>query len=63
MRRLSVITALLFALPAHAVTIDWVTVGDPGNACYRGGDPMIYICFGSVADVYRISKHETTNAQ
>ena len=26
-----VLTALLFALPAQAVTIDWVTVGDPGN--------------------------------
>jgi formylglycine-generating enzyme required for sulfatase activity len=31
MRRLFVLAALLFALPAHAVTIDWVTVGDPGN--------------------------------
>ena len=33
MRRFLAFSVLLFALPAHAVTIDWVTVGDPGNAC------------------------------
>jgi formylglycine-generating enzyme required for sulfatase activity len=59
MRRLLVLAALCFALPAHAVTIDWVTVGDPGNAC----DTQPQGCFGSVADVYRISKYEVTNAQ
>jgi hypothetical protein len=41
------------------VTIDWVSVGDPGNAC----DTQSQGCFGSVAEPYRISKHETTNAQ
>jgi len=41
------------------VSIDWVTVGDPGNAC----DTQTSGCFGSVADPYRISKFEVSNAQ
>ena len=42
---------------AHAnVTIDWVTVGDPGNTADDTG-------YGAVADVYRIGKYEVTNAQ
>lgn len=46
--------------PASAVILDWVTVGDPGNSC----DPQPFgACFGSVAEVYWISKYETTNAQ
>jgi hypothetical protein len=32
MRQLLVFAALLVALPASAVVIDWVDVGDPGNA-------------------------------
>jgi len=44
---------------ARAVTIDWVTVGDPGNAC----DPQGPRCFGAVAYTYQISKYETSNAQ
>ena len=47
------------AAPASAVTIDWVTVGDPGNAC----DTQSQGCFGAVADTYRISKTEVTYAQ
>jgi formylglycine-generating enzyme required for sulfatase activity len=43
------------AAPA-AVTIDWVTVGDPGNANDTTG-------YGAVADTYRIGKYEVTNAQ
>jgi formylglycine-generating enzyme required for sulfatase activity len=42
-----------------AVTIDWVTVGAPGNAC----DPQSQGCFGAVADTYLIGKYEVTNAQ
>ena len=70
MRRLFVLAALLFALPAHAVTIDWVTVGDPGNV--PDTDPYLYpsICgpdwdqpCGSVSYTYRIGKYEVTNAQ
>ena len=54
------IAGLVFALPASAeVTFDWVTVGDPGNAC----DTQPQGCFGSVAAPYRISKFPTTNGQ
>ena len=42
--------------PASAVTIDWVTVGDPGNEA----DSTAY---GDVADSFRIMKFEWTNAQ
>jgi formylglycine-generating enzyme required for sulfatase activity len=44
---------------ASAVEIDWVTVGDPGNAC----ETQSQGCFGSVAYIYRIGKYEVTNAQ
>ena len=63
MRRILVLAALLVALPAGAVNIDWVAVGDPGNPadtaanCLRGRD-----C-GSVPYDYAISKYEVTNAQ
>jgi sulfatase modifying factor 1 len=62
LRRLatSVLVALLItivSLPdAHAVTIDWVTVGDPGNAADDTG-------YGAVADSFRIMKFEWTNSQ
>ena len=52
--------ALLLLSPrASAVTMDWVTVGNPGNAC----DTQTQGCFGAVAESYRISKHEVTNDQ
>jgi hypothetical protein len=38
------------------VTFGWATVGNPGNGPDETG-------FGSVPYVYRISKHEVTNAQ
>lgn len=44
---------------AEAVTFEWASVGDPGNAC----DPQEQGCFGSVAEPYRISKYEVTNCQ
>jgi len=44
---------------AAAVAMDWVTVGDPGNAC----DPQEQGCFGAVAESYQIGKYEVTNAQ
>jgi len=52
----------LLAPSALAVTIDWVMVGDPGNACDPQGGAMGG-CFGSVAEPYRISKFEVINAQ
>jgi hypothetical protein len=42
------------------VTIDWVTVGEPGNACEV--QPSVG-CVGAVPTTYQISKYETTNAQ
>jgi formylglycine-generating enzyme required for sulfatase activity len=60
MNRLLVLAALLFGFPAHAeVTIDWVIVGEPGNA----DDPDTGSFWGSVAVTYRISKYEVTNGQ
>jgi formylglycine-generating enzyme required for sulfatase activity len=58
---LTAASALILAVGgvAHAVTMDWVTVGDPGNAC----DTQSQGCFGSVGYTYLISKYETTNAQ
>ena len=47
---------LSLAPAASAVTIDWVTVGDPGNAVDTPA-------FGDVAYVYRISRTEVTNDQ
>jgi len=46
----------LLAESASAVTIDWVTVWGAGNAADTTG-------FGAVAQTYRISKTEVTNAQ
>jgi formylglycine-generating enzyme required for sulfatase activity len=42
----------------HAITIDWVTVGDPGNAADTA--PAGY---GAVTEAYRIMKYEFTNQQ
>jgi len=60
MKLLLIFSALLLALPAHAeVTIDWATVGDPGNAC----DTQSQGCFGALAYTYQIGRYEVTNAQ
>jgi formylglycine-generating enzyme required for sulfatase activity len=50
--------ALLISMvsSAHAVTISWVTVGDPGNAA----DDTTY---GAVAGSFQIMKFEWTNSQ
>jgi sulfatase modifying factor 1 len=59
-RPLLMLFALLLFAPAHAVTIDWVTVGDPGNI----GDPLASVGRnGFVRDEFRIMKYEWTNAQ
>jgi sulfatase modifying factor 1 len=53
------VTAILMIVAsthAHAVTIDWVTVGDAGNAA----DTTTY---GAVADAFQIMKFEWTNSQ
>jgi formylglycine-generating enzyme len=57
MRRVALAVALiLVASGAQAVSIDWVTVGAAGN-------PVDDTGFGSVADAYRISRHEVTVSQ
>jgi formylglycine-generating enzyme len=48
------------AAPARALTIDWVTVGDPGNTADTTGDPNPA---GAVADEFQIMKFEFTNQQ
>jgi formylglycine-generating enzyme required for sulfatase activity len=50
---------LIGAGAADALEFDWVTVGDPGNAC----DQQMQGCFGAVTYTYQISKYEVTNAQ
>jgi formylglycine-generating enzyme len=47
---------VLVAASAGAASIDWVTVGDPGNAADTTG-------FGAVDYTYQISKYQVTNAQ
>ena len=58
----ALVVALLtsLALPAHAVTIDWVPVGDPGNTADTTGQPNPA---GAVVDAFRIMKFEFTNQQ
>ena len=56
---LSLGLAFLHGTAASALTVDWVTVGDPGNAC----DSQSQGCFGAVATNYRISKYEITNTE
>ena len=46
----------LDATATHAVTIQWVTVRDPGNTADTNG-------YGAVADPFRIMKYEWTNSQ
>ena len=56
-RGLSVATALLGLAPAAtAVSIDWTSVGNPGNAADSTG-------FGAVGYTYQIGTYEVTNAQ
>jgi formylglycine-generating enzyme required for sulfatase activity len=50
------VVLLVTASPAHAVDLDWVTVGDPGNKPDKTGH-------GAVAYVFQITKHEVTVAQ
>jgi formylglycine-generating enzyme required for sulfatase activity len=49
-------TAALITSAAASVTIDYVSVGNPGNAADSTG-------YGAVAYAYQIGKYEVTNAQ
>jgi formylglycine-generating enzyme required for sulfatase activity len=58
------LTALLLAPPSSAlVTIDWVAIGDPGNAADTPSTNCHVAPCGSVSYAYQISKYEVTNAQ
>ena len=57
---LGVAVSCLTTFPATAEPIDWVTVGDPGNASDTAGAPNPA---GAVADAFRIMKFEFTNQQ
>jgi formylglycine-generating enzyme required for sulfatase activity len=57
------LTAMLVILAPSAwaeVTIDWVTVGDPGNDCENIAGST---CKGTVAYTYRIGKYEVAVSQ
>jgi hypothetical protein len=56
---LALLVLVTLGAPASAVTLDWVTVGNPGNAC----DVQSQGCFGAVSETYLIAKYEVTNAQ
>ena len=60
---ISIAVATALAYSSYAVTFDWAIVGNPGNA----GDTEVRFDgttgWGAVDYVYRISKHEVTNAQ
>jgi formylglycine-generating enzyme required for sulfatase activity len=45
--------------PPPPLVFDWVTIGNPGNAC----DTQTQGCFGAIAYSYQIGKYEVTNAQ
>ncbi|HME70522.1 MAG TPA: PEP-CTERM sorting domain-containing protein, partial [Myxococcota bacterium] len=65
---LAALAALLLSASASAVNIDWVQVGNPGNApdtstnCLGPTGSGSSTC-GSVGNTYYISKYDTTNAQ
>ena len=48
-----------FSQAAAQVTIDWVSVGDPGNSA----EPATGSLYGAVGYEYRIGKYEVTNGQ
>jgi formylglycine-generating enzyme required for sulfatase activity len=55
--------SLSWASPSPAVSIDWVTVGNPGNSPDTAVMTDNTTGYGSVAYAYQISKYEVTNAQ
>ena len=52
-------TAALITSASASITMDWVNVGNPGNAA----DPATGSLYGAVAYAYQIGKHEVTNSQ
>lgn len=52
----ALVSVALTAPAAHAIGIDWVTVGDPGNAADTNG-------LGAVTEAFQMMKFEWTNSQ
>ena len=52
-------TSALITSASASITMDWVNVGNPGNAA----DPATDSLYGAVAYAYQIGKHEVTNSQ
>ena len=50
------VTAAVTVIVAATVTIDYISVGNPGNAADSTG-------YGAVTYAYQIGKYEVTNAQ
>src|SRR5262245_54611315 len=59
MKWLAALSLLGLSLPASAITVQMVAVGNPGNTC----DTQTQGCFGAVAYWYQIGKYEVTNSQ
>src|SRR2546421_6604909 len=60
--KLVVVAVLAFSSLAQGVVMDWVTVGNPGNA----NDTRMaadFSTWGGVAYTYQIGKYEVTNSQ
>ena len=53
------VVSCLMSVPARPVTIDWVTVGDPGN----DPDPATGSLYGAVNYEYKIGKYDVTIGQ
>jgi len=59
--KIIVLLLSIIALPARALTMEWVTVGHPGNTpdtLVGSADPL-----GAVSDAFLISRYEVTNRQ
>ena len=52
-------TSALITSASASITMDWVNVGNPGNAA----DPVTGSLYGAVAYAYQIGKYEVTNSQ
>ena len=52
-------TSALITSASASITMDWVNVGNPGNAA----DPATGSLYGAVAYAYQIGKYEVTNSQ
>ena len=61
--RLSCLLSLLIATPSSSLTMEWVTVGDPGNVADTQVMNDGTSGYGAVSYAYQISKYEVTNAQ